>query len=109
MALDYDSQELIGKLHFKHEIIKMEIKGAYIFISFLHKIIVCDVFKLKHLIKQETGDEAAIFDAHVINKEDRDEIMIASVDEKSKKVIISQCNKIEFLLIIDIVLKSEGS
>lgn len=51
MALDYDSQELIGKLHFKHEIIRMEIKGPYLFISFLHKIIVCDVFKLKHLIK----------------------------------------------------------
>ena len=90
--MDYDSQELIGKLHFKHEIIRMEIKGTYLFISFMHKIIVCDVFKLKHLIKQSTGDEAAIFDSHVSQKEDRDEIIIAAVDEKTKRVSISQCN-----------------
>ncbi|TNV79833.1 hypothetical protein FGO68_gene4303 [Halteria grandinella] len=73
VALDYDSQELIGKL----------------FISFMHKIIVCDVFKLKHLIKQTTGDEDTVFDAHVNVKEDKDEITIAAVDEKSKKVSIS--------------------
>lgn len=91
MALDYDSQELIGKLHFKHEIIKMEIKGPYLFISFMHKIIVCDVFKLKHLIKQTTGDEDTVFDAHVNVKEDKDEITIAAVDEKSKRVSISYC------------------
>jgi hypothetical protein len=56
---------LIGKIQFKHEILKIEIKETYLIVSFLHKIIICDVYSLKHLFKIQTGDEDAIFDFFV--------------------------------------------
>ncbi|CDW90157.1 UNKNOWN [Stylonychia lemnae] len=63
-AIDFDSQELIGKIQFKHEISKMEIKSQFLIVAFVHKIIVCDVYTLKHLLKIST-EERAQFDSNI--------------------------------------------
>ena len=54
--------------------------------AFLNKIIVCDVYSLKHLFKIDTGDEDAIFDSNiqvfpVPNSNDRHELRIAHIGE----------------------------
>ena len=64
-ALDFDTQELIGKIQFKHEILQIEIKLQYLIVAFMNKIIVCDVYSLKHLFKIDTGDEDAMFDSYI--------------------------------------------
>ena len=54
--------------------------------AFLNKIIVCDVYSLKHLFKIDTGDEDAMFDSRVQvfpvpNTHDRHELRIAHIGE----------------------------
>jgi hypothetical protein len=92
-AIDFDSQELIGKIHFKYPILQLDIRQSYLIVTFIGKIIVCDVFTLKHLFKVETGDELAVFDVVVTSDPDlkRDNIIIAHHDEEKKLIAISKC------------------
>ena len=62
-------------------------------VAFISKIIVCDVFTLKHLFKVDTGDERAVFDVQVTSDTDskRDEIVIAHQDEEKKLPAVSKC------------------
>jgi hypothetical protein len=55
----------------------------------MNKIIVCDVYSLKHLFKIDTGDEDAIFDSHVQvipvpGTHDRHELRIANIGIDNK-------------------------
>lgn len=81
-AIDYDSQELIGKIQFKHEVLQIEIKGTYLIVAFLQKIIICDVYSLKHLFKISTGDEAALFDVNLQSSETKDELRFIYYNDK---------------------------
>jgi hypothetical protein len=91
-ALDYDSQELIGKISFKHEIHWIDIRGTYLLVSFLSKIIVCDVYSLRHLFKISTGDERASYDVYFNQSVvDRDEFRFVHVDENRKQLMVDNC------------------
>jgi hypothetical protein len=101
-ALDFDTQELIGKIQFKHEILQIEIKLQYLLVAFMNKIIVCDVYSLKHLFKLDTGDEDAIFDSHVQvipvpGGHDRHELRIANIGDDEKNSFTVQNCTIVFL------------
>ena len=65
--------------------------------SFLNKIIVCDVYSLKHLIKIESANDESIYDVHIDtdSHSNCDVLKIAYIDENlsdaggSKKPILS--------------------
>lgn len=64
----------------------MDIKSQYLIVAFINKIIVCDVYTLKHLFKIETGDDDAIFDSYLqMVGEGRHELRIAHTGEDDKK------------------------
>jgi hypothetical protein len=48
-AIDFESQELIGKIHFKHPIFRLQLLGGrgYLVVSFLHRVLVYDVHTLR--------------------------------------------------------------
>ena len=87
-AIDFDSQELIGKILFKHEILRIEIKHTYLIVAFLSKIIVCDVYTLKHLFKINTGDENAVFDAVIETSAEKDELKIIHIGDGLKSIAV---------------------
>lgn len=45
----------------------------------MNKILVCDVYTLKHLFKISTGDDAAIFDSHITQLQDHEVLKIAHI------------------------------
>jgi hypothetical protein len=65
----------------------------------MNKIIVCDVYSLKHLFKIDTGDEDAMFDSHievfpVPGSPDRHELRIANIGCQDKSTFTIQNCKI---------------
>jgi hypothetical protein len=45
----------------------------------MNKILVSDVYTLKNLFKISTGDEEAIFDAHITQMQDHEVLKIAHI------------------------------
>lgn len=58
----------------------MEIKAQFLIVSFIHKIIVCDVYTLKHLFKIK-ADERAYFDSFIYNSGVSQVLKITYVDD----------------------------
>jgi hypothetical protein len=74
----------------------MEIKAQFLIVSFVHKIIVCDVYSLKHLLKINTH-ESAIFDSWInVDSPLQHTLKIAYLDsEKSSRMNIDTCKSSE--------------
>ena len=68
---------------------------TYLIVAFLGKIIVCDVYTLKHLFKLSTGDERAIFDVLVRSDPEakRDDIVFAHLEEEKSQVAVTTCKR----------------
>ncbi len=45
----------------------------------MNKILVCDVYTLKHLFKISTGDEEAVFDSYITQHSDHELLKIAHI------------------------------
>lgn len=69
----------------------MEIKSQFLIVSFVNKILVCDVFSLKHLLKIET-DENAIFDSNIEIVDNKHNLTIVYRDrDKPSKLRVESC------------------
>jgi hypothetical protein len=60
----------------------------------MNKILICDVYTLKHLFKIATGDEEAIFDSHISQQADHEVLKISHTGNDSKLTFtVQSCNK----------------
>jgi hypothetical protein len=58
----------------------------------MNKILVNDVYTLKNLFKISTGDEEAIFDAHITQMQDHEVLKIAHIgNDKALSFIVKTC------------------
>ena len=69
-------------------------KSQYLQVSFMNKILVCDVYTLKHLFKISTGDEEAIFDSHITRQADYEILKMAYTGNDPKLTFtVQSCMK----------------